>query len=94
MSKVVGARLREMRLRSGVSLAQVAEVLALEEGEVAEIESGERHLSVFEMGVLSQTHGWTARELLGMGPALDAGRRQIEAGPGGKDEVLAGMNPA
>ena len=66
MSKEIGGRLREMRTKSGISLAQVAEVLALEEGDVEQIEEGERYISAFEMGVLKEAYGWDARELLGM----------------------------
>ena len=77
MSREVGERLREMRTQSGISLTQVAVVLALEAGDVEQIEKGERYLSVFEMGVLQEKYGWDTRELLGMEKGVDTATRSI-----------------
>jgi transcriptional regulator with XRE-family HTH domain len=71
MSNAVGLRLRALRTERQVSLTEVAQVLALKPKDIAEIERGDRYLSVYEMGVLYTAFQWHPRQLLGM-PLADA----------------------
>jgi len=62
----VGARIRERRESAGVSQAQLGRVLGVSGSLVSRIESGERKVTVFDLGLLSDAYGWDVRDLLGI----------------------------
>jgi Zn-dependent peptidase ImmA (M78 family)/transcriptional regulator with XRE-family HTH domain len=68
----VGTNLRNARLRSGFSQAQVAAALDIPRSAVSLIESGERSLASTELARVAQVFGWEIEELL-FGPTPSTG---------------------
>lgn len=89
MTKEVGARIRERRLTAGVTQSDLARALGVDASAVSRIEKGERHLSAFELGVLVDTFGWNARDLLGIArpQKLGVASRLRAMGGSSKDAV-------
>ncbi len=86
MAAEVGARLRICRNASGVTQAQVAEVLGLDASAVSRIEAGGRQLTAFELGLLAASFNWDPRELLGIERprpklSLAARLREVDGSP-------------
>ena len=61
---LVGARVRDVRARSGYSQAQIAAALDIPRSAVSLVESGERSLASTELARLAQIFGWSVEELL------------------------------
>lgn len=62
----VGRRIAEARQRAGLTQDAVAEVLDTDKSTISKIEHGRRRLDGFELSLVAERLGTTARELLGM----------------------------
>jgi len=67
----VRRRLRELRTRRGLTLAQVAERASLDESTLSRLEAGRRRLALDHIPPLAAALGVSADELLGSAPAPD-----------------------
>src|SRR3954449_8294557 len=81
---LVRRRLRELRTRRGVALAQVAERASLDVSTLSRLETGKRRLALDHIPALARALGVTADALLGPSPAPDPRVR-------GKVRRFAGM---
>jgi len=67
----VRRRLRELRARQGLTLAQVAERASIDVSTLSRLEAGKRRLALDHIPALASALGVSADALLGVGPAPD-----------------------
>lgn len=87
MEKEIGRRVRLLRNESGVSQAQLGEVLGLDQTAVSKIESGKRAMTARELMLVAQFCGVTTSRLIDAEPATVA----LRAGDAGRENVGDGV---
>ena len=63
-NKTLGARFREMRLEAGLSQKTFAHAFDVSTPTISRLESGDRRLTVQELGILADTFGFDIAALL------------------------------
>ena len=62
--KALGARLKELRVKSSITQSQLAEYLGVDQSYISKFESGERQLSVLSLEKLAHLFGLPVESLL------------------------------
>lgn len=92
MPLTIGERIAAARKRSGKNQADLASVLDKDVSAISRIESGERRVNSFELGLIAQELGVSTAELLGLpepAPAMAVAARVAEhPAPRASDQVL------
>lgn len=97
VSGAIGARLRQLRIRRGLSLAQVAKAAGISVGFLSAIERSQMSASIATLRRLARFHKTNILEFFDPAESNSrlvrpSGRKVLEAGPGVRMELLAWGN--